>query len=1096
MPVLILGVGGTGTEIVREVRSLLDEWHGYVPSHVALGVIDARTDEPQGGRVPEVDFTPNVAVRFVDDFHANRAKGLLDWWPGEVTPLADVDFSSGCGAVRAYGRYFAFRFADSIRITVESMLSRLTALGINRAGGLGSEWRIFVTGSLGNGTCGGSFLDVATVARSIVSRQQPNATVHSTGFFIAGSATRGGNGGRLGDRVGANGYGALLELQYELNRFAGAGGDAIRPRAPRELRTANARWSYSASPDVPPVDGAYLLEGRNLQGKTTDYESLINMAAHSMASLVAGVDEGQRLLDSWVANASPNRLASIGGVSMRVPAKLVKDWLVSTWGAQVVERARSADGATWRGVLADTSADGTTRLLAEEATLDESVDFFLGHVLRMREVGKDGSNDHNQLFDLFAGGDDRLRKDFDRLLGTSSGADDANDAVGLATQIVAWVERNIDGLTAARSRVLLDGPQSRWEQGPPKEGDKGIGGLRWLIDRRAGQFVDAGALGLLRAWTTTLCDELIRNRDSIETHEARAFLGRPQDGALDLQARVAELRAEADSFWARFRRGAVIEAASQVRDEARRKFQFHLWDTKILAVRNLYNRVIGYVRALGAAADQVSRLLEEPRLLGELRSTQDLSANRLDRAHKGQAEAGQGIRPEIPIGGDARGRARLLARMGEGVETSEAMILSSLSSQLRDRFAAALLCLPPADREEPLKAWSRDGVEALDRGAATSADRLRRDLEAELVRRTDPLLRQETRIDALLRVEAGEVVAELENALVNERDAIDANARAQVQRSLEDRAGRVAASAMLRLDFVKDAEAARAQAHKLYLAGRIGQAVAFASPLWSLRWDADAVPTPSAFVVYPSSAPVIGEALTWFNEKFAAGGVQGAIQAHGSTAIDPRMLYIAQAQVGAGLFDLNMHAEHELYEQVSTREAQYSPHTTRDYASAAQRMLHVAGAASDFAAVLLPLALSQHLLDADRTGNYRVARDIPGDPATGRRAFTPGPVGRRGEAAFLEWLNEPTREAGDLRDGIRTLVWEPLLRQGLASGWEAPAAALQLLAANALRRTAGLHDAALVEAIERQAKALEALARELIVLRGAEVPSTLRLGAG
>ena len=55
MPTLIIGLGGTGTEIIRRIRR---RWGSSVPQGVALGIIDAWVRFPQGGAIDDVVFMP------------------------------------------------------------------------------------------------------------------------------------------------------------------------------------------------------------------------------------------------------------------------------------------------------------------------------------------------------------------------------------------------------------------------------------------------------------------------------------------------------------------------------------------------------------------------------------------------------------------------------------------------------------------------------------------------------------------------------------------------------------------------------------------------------------------------------------------------------------------------------------------------------------------------------------------------------------------------------------------------------------------------------------------------------------------------------
>src|SRR3954453_3251468 len=123
MPKIIIGVGGTGTKIIREIS---DRWETTKnrPRGVALAVIDARDLPPENGEITNAIFLPNKPINFGDEYAAFRST-VEPWWPKSTAPVSWINFSDGCGAIRSYGRFFAFYYASKIRRTIEEATSSL-----------------------------------------------------------------------------------------------------------------------------------------------------------------------------------------------------------------------------------------------------------------------------------------------------------------------------------------------------------------------------------------------------------------------------------------------------------------------------------------------------------------------------------------------------------------------------------------------------------------------------------------------------------------------------------------------------------------------------------------------------------------------------------------------------------------------------------------------------------------------------------------------------------------------------------------------------------------------------------------------------------
>ena len=354
MPKIIIGVGGTGTKIIREIS---DRWDatGHRPRGVALAVIDAYDSTPENGDISNAIFYPNKPINFGNEFNDFK-KDISEWWPVGVTPVNWVSFSDGCGAMRPYGRFFAFYFASKIKRTVEEATSSLVLKALGNTSGHALSFSIIVVGSLGNGTGGGIMLDVAAVARQQLSYVTKQITC--LGIFIPSSVTRGGNTGLLAKRVAASGFASLLELQCEFNRVDDTAD--MRPSQPYKF----VGWSGNDLVDFRPggddelsmpYDAVLLLDKRDRRGLEADYATLVNIASEGI-SMLAGGDSDNRLVDAFtLAAGGAKRFGSLGAARLTIPGQAMLDYCAAIHGKSALDLARAASPKTepWSELLAD-----------------------------------------------------------------------------------------------------------------------------------------------------------------------------------------------------------------------------------------------------------------------------------------------------------------------------------------------------------------------------------------------------------------------------------------------------------------------------------------------------------------------------------------------------------------------------------------------------------------------------------------------------------------------------------------------------------------------------------------------------------------------
>lgn len=223
VPTVIVGVGGTGVEVLSRVRRLVEESYGSLGEFPIISFLSIDTDRDYRVNNPEAAGSPlqdsekywaSVSNAEVTDIMANMSRypWIESWFPKELERNIGA-LEAGAGQIRAYGRFAFFynyhrirsRFNDACNrlIGYETEMSNRYDIRVNT-----NALNVFIVGSLSGGTGSGMILDLGYCIRNWLKGQgsplitaivpMPNAFAN-----IA-----------VGERVLANGYAALMELSY------------------------------------------------------------------------------------------------------------------------------------------------------------------------------------------------------------------------------------------------------------------------------------------------------------------------------------------------------------------------------------------------------------------------------------------------------------------------------------------------------------------------------------------------------------------------------------------------------------------------------------------------------------------------------------------------------------------------------------------------------------------------------------------------------------------------------------------------------------------------------------------------------------------
>ena len=223
LPTVLVGIGGTGTEVLSRVRRLVEETYGSLDNFPIISFLVIDTDKDYKVTNPlsaGSDFKDNekfwASVRGTEVHEIISNMGnypwIESWFPRELDRNMSA-IENGAGQIRACGRFAFFCNYHDIQQKFRQAFNRVRGqenLMLDRHGVRVSTnaINVFVTGSLSGGTGSGMLIDIGYAIRQWL---QGEGSSEITAIMPMPNAFAGIG---VGDRVMPNGYAALMELSY------------------------------------------------------------------------------------------------------------------------------------------------------------------------------------------------------------------------------------------------------------------------------------------------------------------------------------------------------------------------------------------------------------------------------------------------------------------------------------------------------------------------------------------------------------------------------------------------------------------------------------------------------------------------------------------------------------------------------------------------------------------------------------------------------------------------------------------------------------------------------------------------------------------
>lgn len=219
-PTVIVGIGGTGKEILVKIRRMIVETYGSLDALPIVSFLHLDTEQNAKISEPQVVLKQDISLRPAEQVWAKveDAKAILnklssygyleEWFPSQLKGTDSI--LAGAGQIRALGKFAFSLNYQNIKHSFNNAKSRI----IGHEKFMLDKWNvqldkginIFVVCSLSGGTGSGMVLDLAYNLHDWV---PPSELPQSSAYLVLPGAFSG-----LGDRVIANAYSALMELNH------------------------------------------------------------------------------------------------------------------------------------------------------------------------------------------------------------------------------------------------------------------------------------------------------------------------------------------------------------------------------------------------------------------------------------------------------------------------------------------------------------------------------------------------------------------------------------------------------------------------------------------------------------------------------------------------------------------------------------------------------------------------------------------------------------------------------------------------------------------------------------------------------------------
>ena len=290
-PTVLIGLGGTGKEVLRRLRRMFYEKY-RMPGLPVMEFLwfdtDIENSDITGKETDSLDrhikfsagemLDGSVEPQHLEGYRQNKGMHphIWSWFPDALDSLASDAITQGAGQIRPCGRLAFFHHYAELRDKIKRKIDHVTSVDARTAmkrmfsdfNADSNDLEIVLVTSIAGGTGSGSFIDMGFLCRDIF----PNAV--RTAYLVLPSVFDRTPGARQTRQ--ANGFAAIKELEHYMKpRFDAQGSDGSHST------THTFEWDgREHSVPAPPFSTVYLLDGKNFAGEhVEDHTDVFQMIA-------------------------------------------------------------------------------------------------------------------------------------------------------------------------------------------------------------------------------------------------------------------------------------------------------------------------------------------------------------------------------------------------------------------------------------------------------------------------------------------------------------------------------------------------------------------------------------------------------------------------------------------------------------------------------------------------------------------------------------------------------------------------------------------------------------------------------------------------
>lgn len=268
-PSLFIGLGGTGVDILRILKSMLLERGEQIPRHIQfLGIDTADQRTAAEYELLSADEFLPAQVREAEKYLSLLYNHPIQrWWP--KIPKNRKNIYGGASQVRAVGRLALHINLEKIKKALRKKIDKIAEINVNaqrRTNQLsaGDALNVYIVSSLCGGTGSGMFLDISLLCQHFL-QEKTNCV---KGVFVLPEIFANTMAPR---RIYANTYAALVEL------------DHLMTVSESRMEAVEFSKDFSLEVNNPPFDWIYLVDKQNEKsGLVNDIETLKRFIAEEL----------------------------------------------------------------------------------------------------------------------------------------------------------------------------------------------------------------------------------------------------------------------------------------------------------------------------------------------------------------------------------------------------------------------------------------------------------------------------------------------------------------------------------------------------------------------------------------------------------------------------------------------------------------------------------------------------------------------------------------------------------------------------------------------------------------------------------------------